>query len=55
MVEVGTGGRGTRFINTNYPNEDGLTAGTTKQTGHKESLEPQEKSFVSDRERTGGV
>ena len=31
MVEVGTGGIGTRFINKDWPNEEGLIAGTTKQ------------------------
>lgn len=30
MVEVGTGGIGTRFIRTDYPVEEGLIAGTTK-------------------------
>ena len=29
MVEVGTGTIGTRFIETDYPNEEGLEAGTT--------------------------
>ena len=32
MVEVGTGTVGTRFIETDWPNEEGLIAGTTKQT-----------------------
>ena len=32
MIEVGTGSVGTRFIETDWPNEEGLTAGTTKQT-----------------------
>lgn len=31
MVTVGTGTVGTRFIETDYPNEEGLIAGTTKQ------------------------
>jgi len=30
MVEVGTGTVGTRFIDKDYPNEEGLEAGTTK-------------------------
>jgi len=34
MVNVGTGTSGTRFIATEYPIEDGLTAGTTTQEGH---------------------
>lgn len=29
MVKVGTGSIGTRFIETDYPNAEGLTAGTT--------------------------
>ena len=31
-VVVGTGTVGTRFIETDYPYEEGLIAGTTKQT-----------------------
>ncbi len=30
MVEVGTGKSGSRFLKTNWPIEEGLTAGTTK-------------------------
>ena len=30
-VEVGTGTVGTRFVETDYPYVEGLTAGTTKQ------------------------
>lgn len=30
MVEVGTGGSKTRFVKTNWPVTEGLTAGTTK-------------------------
>jgi hypothetical protein len=29
-VEVGTGSVGTRFLDKDYPYEEGLTAGTTK-------------------------
>lgn len=32
MVVVGTGTIGTRFIDKDYPNEEGLIAGTTKQS-----------------------
>ena len=32
MVEVGTGSVGTRFLDKDYPYEEGLEAGTTKQT-----------------------
>ncbi len=31
-VTVGTGTIGTRFINTDWPHEEGLIAGTTKQS-----------------------
>ena len=49
-VVVGTGGIGTRFLSKRYPVTDGLTAGTTKQEGHKERLEP-EQSFVPLRDK----
>lgn len=39
-VTVGTGTIGTRFINKDYPNTVGLTAGTTKQQTNP-SLEEQ--------------
>ena len=39
MVEVGTGGSGTRFIKTEYPIEEGLIAGTTRQHGRNPHLE----------------
>ena len=32
-VVVGTGGHGTKILNKDYPFTEGLTAGTTKQTG----------------------
>lgn len=32
MVRVGTGSVGTRFINKDWPIDEGLIAGTTKQT-----------------------
>ena len=41
MVRVGTGGVGTRFIETDYPYVEGLIAGTTKQTGNP-NLEEEE-------------
>jgi hypothetical protein len=52
MVNVGTGTSGTKIINTNYPVEEGLTAGTTKQTDREMNLVP-EKSYVSEREKVG--
>ena len=33
-IIVGTGTVGTQNIATDYPNEEGLIAGTTKQTGN---------------------
>jgi len=45
MVEVGTGTSGTRFIKTDYPIEEGLTAGTTKQEGTKAELEAEERGL----------
>ena len=39
MVNVGTGKSGTRFIKTDWPIEEGLTAGTTKLR-KKAHLEP---------------
>jgi len=32
-IIIGTGTIGTRFIETDYPIEEGLIGGTTKQTG----------------------
>ena len=29
-IQVGTGSVGTRFVETDYPYEEGLTAGTTR-------------------------
>lgn len=45
MVEVGTGSAGTRFINKDYPIEEGLEAGTTRQT-NRPNLEPEEEEVV---------
>ena len=52
MVTVGTGSSGTRFIKRNYPNEEGLTAGTEKQEGRISNLEAEE-SKTRERERVG--
>ena len=40
MVTVGTGSKGTRFVRTEYPVEEGLEAGTTKQEGNVSNLVP---------------
>lgn len=45
-VVVGTGVHGTRILNKDYPYTEGLTAGTTKQTGEAR-LHPQ-ASYTDD-------
>lgn len=51
------GTKGTKEIATRYPVEDGLEAGTTKQTGHVENLVAQglngKKSNVTRRQSEG--
>jgi len=42
MVNVGTGKSGTRFLNRNWPVEEGLTAGTQKQEGRISNLVAEE-------------
>lgn len=42
MVVVGTGTVGTRFIEKDYPYEEGLIAGTTKQTDEPSLKEEKE-------------
>ena len=48
---------GEKELKTDWPVEEGLTAGTTKQTGDKMQLEPEGingiKSTVEDKERIG--
>ena len=48
MVVVGTGGRGSAVVRTNYPVTDGIIAGTTTQEGHKENLEADELAMEND-------
>lgn len=52
MVEVATGSKGTRAVRTDYPVEEGLTAGTTKLKETDYALEP-EQSFVESRKKVG--
>lgn len=52
-VEVGTGTKGTRFVNTKYPVEEGLILGTTKIEDKEINLKPQDYSNVSKREEVG--
>jgi hypothetical protein len=47
------GGSGTRHIATRYPVTSGLTAQTTKQTGHQENLKPELGSNVQRKQKTG--
>jgi len=48
-----TGSSGTRAISKKYPSVDGLTAETTKQTGHKENLVPSGKSLLKKGSKIG--
>jgi len=40
-------------LKTDWPITEGLTAGTTKQTGRLMNLMPTEKSFISAEKRKG--
>lgn len=51
-VTVGTGTKGTRFLTTDWPIEEGLIAGTTKQTGNISNLVPL-NSLVPKRRKIG--
>lgn len=46
-VVVGTGTKGTKILRKDYPVEEGLTAGTTKQVGVFRLIP--EKSFVTEK------
>lgn len=52
MVEAAAGGRGTRAIRTDYPVDEGLTAGTTKLKDDW-TLRPEESSLISPKEKVG--
>ena len=47
------GTSGTKEIATDYPNEEGLTAGTQTQVGRQENLLPESSSKVLLRNRRG--
>ena len=51
-VVVGTGTRGTRYVRSEYPVTEGLTAGTTKLR-KKHILEPEQASLVSNKDKIG--
>jgi hypothetical protein len=53
MVEVGTATTGEKEIKTDWPVEEGLVAGTTKQEGRVSNLVAQERSTVLERYRKG--
>lgn len=54
MVVVGdAASSGEKELKTKYPVTEGTTAGTTKQTGKKMDLEPEEKSLVPERLKVG--
>jgi hypothetical protein len=52
-VQEGPGGPKTKITKTNYPVEEGLTAGTTKQKLESPYLEPEEESVVSEKDKKG--
>lgn len=53
VIKGETGGKGTQAIATRFPVTEGLTGGTTKQTGTTLNLVPQEKSLLTKREKAG--
>lgn len=54
MVQVGNAAtRGEKELKTDYPVTEGLTAGTTKQTGKEMNLIPQDRSLVREIEKVG--
>ena len=48
MVSEGPGGIGTRIVDVDYPETEGITAGTTKQKTDSPSLEAEEKAMRGD-------
>jgi len=44
---------GEKELKTNWPNETGLTAETTKQAGRTSNLVPEKSSLVPKREKVG--
>jgi len=53
MVVVKTGGIGSAVANSKYPTTDGLTAGTTTQTGHQEHLIAEEEYLLTKEDTIG--
>jgi len=54
MVTVGSAAtHNEKEVRTDYPVEEGLTAGTQKQTGREMNLVAEESSSVPERKRVG--
>lgn len=54
MVEVATNIKtGEKELKRDYPHEEGLEVGTTKQEGTKDRLTPAQKSFIRDKYKEG--
>jgi hypothetical protein len=53
MVIVGSGSSTSRYLKTDYPFTEGLTAGTQTQTGRESNLTPQEDSKIFSKDRIG--
>lgn len=55
MVIVGTGSSGDKEIKTDWPVEEGLTAGTQKQTGRTENLVAEEEDLTLSTQKWGSL
>lgn len=53
MVEVGTGTASTRFINSDWPIEEGLELGTTKLHDRVTNLVAEDQDLVPLKEQVG--
>lgn len=53
MVEVGTGTAGTRFINTEWPIEEGLTLGTDKLHDRQVNLVAEDEDLTRAKDSKG--
>lgn len=51
-IQEGADTHNEKAVKTRYPVEEGLTAGTTKQTGEK-FLKAEEKSLISNKDKVG--
>ena len=55
MVVVGTATIGEKEIRTDWPIEEGLIAGTTKQEGRQENLVAEEEDLTLSTEKWGSL